>query len=77
MEKELVEFMVKSLVDEPDEVMVNVVEGEKSVVLELHVSKEDIGKVIGKQGRIAKAIRTILSASATKDGRRASLEILD
>ncbi len=77
MEKELVEFMVKSLVDEPDEVMVNVVEGEKSVVLELHVSKDDIGKVIGKQGRIAKAIRTILSASATKDGRRASLEILD
>lgn len=77
MEKELVEFMVKSLVDEPGEVMVNVVEGEKSVVLELHVSKEDIGKVIGKQGRIAKAIRTILSASATKDGRRASLEILD
>ena len=77
MEKELVEFMVKSLVDEPDEVMENVVEGEKSVVLELHVSKEDIGKVIGKQGRIAKAIRTILSASATKDGRRASLEILD
>lgn len=77
MEKELVEFMVKSLVDEPDEVMVHVVEGEKSVVLELHVSKDDIGKVIGKQGRIAKAIRTILSASATKDGRRASLEILD
>ena len=77
MEKELVEFMVKSLVDNPEEVSINAVEGEKSVVLELHVSKDDVGKVIGKQGRIAKAIRTVLSASATKDGRRASLEILD
>lgn len=77
MEKELVEFMVKSLVDRPEEVTVNVVEGEKSKVLELHVAEEDIGKVIGKQGRIAKAIRTILSASATKGGKRAVLEILD
>ncbi len=77
MEKELVEFMVKSLVDKPEEVTVNVVEGEKSKVLELHVADEDIGKVIGKQGRIAKAIRTILSASATKGGKRAVLEILD
>ena len=77
MEKELVEFMVKSLVDQPDEVSVNVIEGEKSTILELHVSQDDIGKVIGKQGRIAKAIRTILSASATKDGKRAVLEILD
>ncbi len=77
MEKELVEFMVKSLVDVPEEVSVNVVEGAKSTILELRVSPEDIGKVIGKQGRIAKAIRTILSASATRDGRRATLEILD
>ncbi len=77
MEKELVEFMVKSLVDVPDEVSVNVVEGAKSTILELRVSPEDIGKVIGKQGRIAKAIRTILSASATRDGKRATLEILD
>ena len=77
MEKELVEFMVKSLVDKPEEVTVNVVEGEKSKVLELHVADEDVGKVIGKQGRIAKAIRTILSASATKGGKRAVLEILD
>ena len=61
MEKELVEFMVKSLVDH----------------LELHVAEGDVGKVIGKQGRIAKAIRTILSASATRDGKRAVLEILD
>ncbi len=77
MEKELVEFMVKSLVDEPDEVNVNVIEGEKSTILELHVAEGDVGKVIGKQGRIAKAIRTILSASATRDGKRAVLEILD
>ncbi len=77
MEKELVEFLVKSLVDKPDEVNVNVVEGEKSTVIELRVAESDIGKVIGKQGRIAKAIRTILSASATKDGKRAVLEILD
>lgn len=77
MEKELVEFMVKSLVDKPEEVTVNVVEGEKAKVLELHVAGEDVGKVIGKQGRIAKAIRTILSASATKGGKRAVLEILD
>ncbi|MBQ2258959.1 MAG: KH domain-containing protein [Spirochaetales bacterium] len=77
MEKELVEFMVRSLVDCPEEVSVNVIEGEKSTILELHVASEDVGKVIGKQGRIAKAIRTILSASATKDGKRATLEILD
>lgn len=77
MEKELVLFMVKSLVDYPDEVSINVIEGEKSTILELRVSDKDIGKVIGKQGRIAKAIRTILSASATRDGKRASLEILD
>jgi len=54
-----------------------VVEGEKSTILELKVASEDVGKVIGKQGRIAKAIRTILSASATKGGKRAVLEILD
>ena len=77
MEKELVEFVVKSLVDAPDEVSVNVIEGEKSTILELKVAQEDVGKVIGKQGRIAKAIRTILSASATRAGKRASLEILD
>lgn len=77
MEKDLVEFMVKSLVDKPEEVAINVIEGEKSTILELHVASDDIGKVIGKQGRIAKAIRTILSASATKDGKRAVLEILD
>ena len=77
MEKELVEYIAKSLVDEPDNVKVNVIEGEKSTILELKVSEGDIGKVIGKHGRIAKAVRTILSASATKSGKRVVLEILD
>ncbi|MCD6396330.1 MAG: KH domain-containing protein [Spirochaetaceae bacterium] len=77
MEKDLVVYMAKSLVDDPDGVDVNIVEGEKSTILELKVSEEDIGKVIGKHGRIAKAMRTILSASATKAGKRIVLEILD
>jgi len=76
-EKNLVEFLVKSLVDFPESVEIKVVEGEKSTILELKVKEEDIGKVIGKHGRIAKAIRTILSASATKSGKRVVLEILD
>ena len=77
VEKELVEYVAKSLVDDPDGVVVNMIEGEKSTILELRVSQDDIGKVIGKHGRIAKAIRTILSASATKTGKRIVLEILD
>lgn len=77
MEKELVEYIAKSLVDDPSGVLVNMVEGEKSTILELKVSEGDIGKVIGKHGRIAKAIRTILSASSTKSGKRVVLEILD
>ncbi len=77
MEKELVEYIAKSLVDDPSGVMVSMIEGEKSTILELKVSQTDIGKVIGKHGRIAKAIRTILSAAATKTGKRIVLEILD
>jgi hypothetical protein len=77
VEKDLVEYVAKSLVDDPDGVEVNMIEGEKSTILELRVSQDDIGKVIGKHGRIAKAIRTILSASATKTGKRIVLEILD
>ncbi len=77
MEKELVSYMAKALVDDPDGVEVNIIEGEKSTILELKVSPSDIGKVIGKHGRIAKAIRTILGASATKTGKRVVLEILD
>ncbi len=77
MEKEMVEFIARSLVDDPDGVVVNLIEGEKSTILELKVSQPDIGKVIGKHGRIAKAIRTLLSAAATKTGKRVVLEILD
>ena len=77
MEKDLVEYIVKSLVDKPDEVSVNVIEGEQSTILELKVASDDVGKVIGKQGRIANAISVILSASATKGGKRGVLEILD
>ena len=77
MEKELVEFVARALVDEPDGVDVAVVEGEKSTIIELKVADGDLGKVIGKQGRIAKAIRTIVSAAGTKTGRRVVLEIVD
>jgi len=77
MEKDLVEYIAKSLVDDPSQVEVSAVEGEKSTMLELRVADGDIGKVIGKHGRIAKAIRTVLMAAAAKTGRHAALEILD
>jgi hypothetical protein len=69
--------MVKALVDRPDEVDLQEVEGEKTTVLELRVAKEDLGKVIGKQGKTAKAMRTILNATATKLKKRAVLEIIE
>ncbi|HHV28685.1 KH domain-containing protein [Acetivibrio mesophilus] len=74
--KELLEAIAKALVDCPDDVHVNEVEGEKSIILELTVSKDDMGKVIGKQGRIAKAIRTVVKAAAVKENKRVSVEIL-
>lgn len=74
--RELVEFIAKSLVDTPEEVNVSQVEGEKSVVLELKVAAEDVGKIIGKQGRIAKAIRTVVKAAAAKEGKRVIVEIV-
>jgi uncharacterized protein len=77
VEKELVEYIAKSLVDDPSGVVVNLIEGDKSTILELKVAEPDIGKVIGKHGRIAKAVRTILSATANKTGKRVVLEILD
>jgi len=77
VEKELVTYIAKALVDEPDGVEVNLIEGEKSTILELKVSSADIGKVIGTHGRIAMEVRTILSAAATKSGKRVVLEILD
>ena len=75
--KALIEYIAKSLVDHPEEVQVSEVEGEQTTVLELKVSKEDLGKVIGKQGRTARALRLILSAASTKFKKRTVLEILE
>ena len=77
MEKALVEYIAKALVDSPDSVNVNAIEGEKTIIIELKVAQDDIGKVIGKSGRIAQAIRTILSSATAKEGKRVELEILD
>ena len=77
MEKDLIEYIAKSLVDSPSDVTVNLVEGEKSTILELRVAHDDIGKVIGKHGRIAKAMRTVLQAATAKSGKHTVLEILD
>lgn len=74
--KELVEIIAKSLVDHPEEVKVNEVAGEQSIILELKVAQEDMGKVIGKQGRIAKAIRTVVKAAAIKEEKRVVVEII-
>ncbi len=75
--KELIEFIVKALVDDPSEVAIQEIDGEKTTLFELKVAKEDIGKVIGKRGRTAGAIRTILNAVSTKQGKRAELEIME
>ncbi len=77
MLKELMEYIVTSLVDYPDQVVVSELEGEQTTVLELKVAKEDLGKVIGKQGRTARALRTIVCAASTKSRKRAVLEILE
>lgn len=74
--KELVEIIAKSLVDNPEAVQVNEITGEQSTILELKVAPEDMGKVIGKQGRIAKAIRTVVKASAIKENKRVVVEII-
>ncbi len=73
---ELVKVIAKALVDFPDQVIVNEVEGNQSIIVELKVAPEDMGKVIGKQGRIAKAIRTVVKAAATKDNKRVIVEII-
>ena len=75
--KELVEFIVKALVDDPADVQIHEVAGDKVTLYELRVSKKDIGKIIGKKGRTALAIRTILNAVSTKQGKRAELEIVE
>ncbi|ROR01623.1 KH domain-containing protein [Desulfosoma caldarium] len=77
MLKELIEYMARALVDNPEHVRVSEIEGEQTSVIELRVAKEDLGKVIGKQGRTARAMRTILSAASTKIRKRAVLEIIE
>ena len=75
--KELIEKIAKALVDRPEEVRISEVVGEKTVAIELNVFKDDLGKVIGKKGRTAIAMRTILSAAGTRQGKRYVLEILE
>ncbi|MDD3719206.1 MAG: KH domain-containing protein [Actinomycetota bacterium] len=75
--KDLLEYLAKALVDNPEGVEVTAVEGERSVILQLRVDPDDVGKVIGKKGRIAQAMRTLVKASATKEGRNAIVEIID
>jgi predicted RNA-binding protein YlqC (UPF0109 family) len=75
--KELIEYIAKSLVDDPDAVKVAEIEGEKISVIELSVAKEDVGKIIGKQGKTAMAMRIILSAAAAKKNKRAIIEIIE
>lgn len=75
--KELIQYVSKALVDLPDNVEVNEIEGEQTTVIELKVDKTDLGKVIGKQGRTARALRTILNAASTKLKKRSVLEIIE
>ena len=75
--KELIEYIAKALVDHPEQVSVNVLEGSQATILELNVAKVDLGKVIGKQGRTANAIRTILGATSAKLKKRTVLEIVE
>lgn len=74
--KELVEVIAKALVDNPDEVVVTEKEDGKNITVELHVAASDMGKVIGKQGRIAKAIRSVVKAASSKDNKRVDVEII-
>lgn len=75
--RDLIEYVGKALVDMPEEVEVNEIEGEQTTVIELKVDKSDLGKVIGKQGRTARALRTILNAASTKLRKRSVLEIIE
>ena len=75
--KALIEYIAKALVDSPDDVEVSEVEGKQTSILELRVAKDDLGKVIGKQGRTAKAMRTLLSAASAKINKRTVLEIVE
>ncbi len=73
--KDLVETIARAIVDQPEQVHINEVEGEKSVILEVSVADDDMGKIIGRQGRIARAIRTVVKAAATKEGKKVIVDI--
>jgi len=75
--KDLVELIARALVDKPEEVMVTAIEGNQATVLELKVAKEDLGKIIGKQGRTARSLRTIIGAASAKERKRIVLEIVE
>ncbi|HIC08531.1 MAG TPA: KH domain-containing protein [Aquificales bacterium] len=75
--KDIVEIFAKTLAEKPDQVQVREIEGERTVVIELRVAPEDLGKIIGRQGRIARALRLLLTAMARKQNKRAVLEILE
>ena len=77
MSKEIVEYLARRLVDEPDAVSVEEIERDGAVILQLHVAKDDVGKVIGRQGRIARALRTVVRASAARREQRVMLEIVE
>jgi predicted RNA-binding protein YlqC (UPF0109 family) len=74
--RELVEFIAKALVDQPDAVQVRAIEGEQTLVLEVKVAPDDVGKIIGKQGRIVNALRTVVKAAAVRTGKRVTIEIV-
>ena len=74
--QELLTFVAQSLVEHPDQVSVTRTEGPEAIILELHVAEDDMGKVIGKQGRIAKALRTVVKAAATRENKRVTVEII-
>jgi predicted RNA-binding protein YlqC (UPF0109 family) len=75
--KDLIELIARALVDSPEEVMVTAIEGNQATVLELKVAKEDLGKIIGKQGRTARSLRTIIGAASAKERKRVVLEIVE
>ena len=77
MSKEIVEYLARRLVDEPDKVSVEEIERDDALILQLHVAKDDVGKVIGRQGRIARALRAVVRASATRRDQRVMLEIVE
>lgn len=74
--KEIVEIIAKSLVDHPDSVVVEEISDDRGAVFQLHVAPEDMGKVIGRQGRIAKALRTVVKAAATRENKKVTVEIV-